>query len=264
MKKDELEQKYYNEHIPVQDDSGIWRVQTGHGLESGDITINGGIISITSSDDGLNAAGGNNNANTSGNFGPGGDYFNPKDDTLSDSANYQIIINGGTLTVDADGDGIDSNGNIFFRGGTVTVNGPTNSGNGALDYGDRNCVCEITGGTLIAAGAMGMEVAPTSGSSQPAVNVRLSSSMPALTYVVLKDSSNNTVMTARPTKAFQSVIMSCEDLSLGSTYTVYYGSSLDNMTQGDSFTFSSVSVSTGSSTSSGGWNPGGWKPGGWN
>lgn len=234
------------------------------GLESGDITINGGIISITSSDDGLNAAGGNNNANTSGNFGPGGDYFNPKDDTLSDSANYQIIINGGTLTVDADGDGIDSNGNIFFRGGTVTVNGPTNSGNGALDYGDRNCVCEITGGTLIAAGAMGMEVAPTSGSSQPAVNVRLSSSMPALTYVVLKDSSNNTVMTARPTKAFQSVIMSCADLSLRSTYTVYYGSSLDNMTQGDSFTFSSVSVSTGSSTSSGGWNPGGWKPGGWN
>ena len=45
MKKDELEQKYYNEHIPVQDDSGIWRVQTGHGLESGDINYIAGEFS---------------------------------------------------------------------------------------------------------------------------------------------------------------------------------------------------------------------------
>ena len=45
MKKDELEQKYYNEHIPVQDDSGIWRVQTGHGLESGDVNYIAGEFS---------------------------------------------------------------------------------------------------------------------------------------------------------------------------------------------------------------------------
>ena len=45
MKKDELEQKYYNEHIPVQDESGIWRVQTGHGLESGDINYIAGEFS---------------------------------------------------------------------------------------------------------------------------------------------------------------------------------------------------------------------------
>lgn len=45
LKKDELEQKYYNEHIPVQDDSGIWRVQTGHGLESGDVNYIAGEFS---------------------------------------------------------------------------------------------------------------------------------------------------------------------------------------------------------------------------
>ncbi len=45
LKKDEIEQKYYNEHIPVQDDSGIWRVQTGHGLESGDINYIAGEFS---------------------------------------------------------------------------------------------------------------------------------------------------------------------------------------------------------------------------
>lgn len=50
----------------------------------------------------------------------------------------------------------------------MIVNGSTNGGNGALDYGDSSdCVCEISGGTLIAAGAIGMDAAPTSGSSQP-------------------------------------------------------------------------------------------------
>lgn len=130
-----------------------------------------------------------------------------------------------------------------------------------MGYGDSSdCVCEISGGTLIAAGAVGMDAAPTSGSSQPAVNVRLSSSQSAGTYVVLKDSSGNTVLTAQPSKTFQSVVMSCEALKLGSTYTVYYGKDLSSLTQGDSVTFTSASMSTGSS-SGGGWNPGG-NPGG--
>lgn len=224
------------------------------GLESGDITINGGKINIKSRDDGMNAAGGNEGTTSTGPGMPG-DWFNKGDS--SSVSKYQIIINAGNITVDADGDGIDSNGNIFFKGGTVTVNGPTNGGNGALDYGDSSdCVCEISGGTLIAAGAVGMDVAPTSGSSQPAVNVRLSSTQSAGTYVVLKDDAGKEILTARPTKQFQSVVMSCSKLQLGKTYTVYYGSNPDSLTKGDSVTFTSVSMSTGSN-SSGGWGPGG-------
>ena len=218
-------------------------VESYEGLESGDITINGGTIDVKARDDGLNAAGGNNASQT----------------------NYQIIINGGALTVDADGDGIDSNGNIFFRGGTVMVNGPENGGNGALDYGDNNCVCEISGGTLIAAGAVGMDDAPTSGSSQPVVNVRFSTVQNADTYVALKDGDGNTVLSARPTKRFQSIILSCKALMLGETYTVCYGTSLDNLTQYTEVTFTSVNVSVGmgggfGNIPGGGWNPGGNRP----
>lgn len=218
-------------------------VESYEGLESGDITVNDGTIDVKARDDGLNAAGGNNASQT----------------------NYQIIINGGTLTVDADGDGIDSNGNIFFRGGTVMVNGPENGGNGALDYGDNNCVCEISGGTLIAAGAVGMDDAPTSGSSQPVVNVRFSTVQNADTYVALKDGDGNTVLSARPTKRFQSIILSCKALMLGETYTVCYGTSLDNLTQYTEVTFTSVNVSVGmgggfGNIPGGGWNPGGNRP----
>lgn len=225
------------------------------GIESADITMNGGNITITSRDDGINAGGGNDSvSDTNPGGGMGGDHFDKGDSSVADQ--YQVIINGGTVTIDADGDGIDSNGNIFFKGGIITVNGPENGGNGALDYGDKNCVCEISGGTLIAAGAVGMDDAPTSGSTQPVVNVVLSAPQKAGTYVVIKDTSGNIVMTAQPTKTFQSVVMSCDKLELGSSYIVYIGDSLEQLTEAAAFTFTSVSVTTGS-VSTGGWNPGG-------
>ena len=108
---------------------------------------------------------------------------------------------------------------------------------------------------MIAAGAVGMDAAPTSGSSQPAVNVRFSSVQEADTYVVLKDSEGNEVLVAQPTKEFQSIVLSCAPLELGSTYTVYYGKDMSSLTQGDSVTFTSTSMAIGGSAG-GGWGPG--------
>lgn len=56
----------------------------------------------------------------------------------------------------------------------------------------------------------------------------------------------------RERERFQSIVMSCEQLKLGSSYTVYYGKDLNSLTQGDTVTFTSVSMSTGSSFG-GGW-----------
>lgn len=232
--------------------------QSYEGLESGDITINGGMIDIISRDDGMNAGGGKDSSGAGGAFSPGGwfmgDEFEKGDS--AESSEYQIIINDGAITINAEGDGIDSNGNIFVTGGTVIVHGPTGSMNGALDYGERGCVCEISGGTLIAAGAVGMDVSPTSGSSQPSVNIRFSSSQKGETYVVIKDSVGNEIMTARPLKTFQSIVMSNELMKQGETYTVWYGTSADSLQKETEFTLTSVSVSAGSG-SGGGMGPGG-------
>ncbi len=76
-------------------------------------------------------------------------------DRFWDQANSDcwIRITGGTLQVDAGGDGLDSNGGLYVDGGCVLISGPTSSGDGALDYGS---VAEVTGGTVIAAGSAGM------------------------------------------------------------------------------------------------------------
>ena len=49
--------------------------------------------------------------------------------------------------------GIDSNSVLTVNGGEVYVSGPTNNGNGAIDYENSGT---ITGGTVIAAGSSGM------------------------------------------------------------------------------------------------------------
>ena len=87
-------------------DSGTYNVKNStEGLEGKSITINGGDITIYSTDDGVNAA--NKNAQQSEIF---------------------FTMNGGNLTVEVgqgDTDPIDSNGNVTVTGGTIKMTGQT-------------------------------------------------------------------------------------------------------------------------------------------
>nr|MCR5690847.1 carbohydrate-binding domain-containing protein [Eubacterium sp.] len=189
------------------------------GIEGANITVSGGNIDVVASDDGFNAGGGSDSQ--SSNMGPGGDTFS------SSTGSYTLTFTGGKVSVSAEGDGLDSNGNMYIKGGYILVNGPTGNGNGALDYGDSNCVCEVSGGTLIALGSTGMVATPTSGSSQAYVNLTGSSKISSGTTVTIKDSSSSTLASFQAEKAYSSwsIIFSCEGMTTGSSYSAYVGSS---------------------------------------
>ncbi|OMF26304.1 dockerin type 1 [Paenibacillus sp. FSL H8-0548] len=179
------------------------------GIEGANITITDGEVHVVSSDDGVNVAGGNDEATAAG-----------RQDQFSESATNLLTISGGTLTIDASGDGLDSNGSIVMTGGTVIVNGPTTSGNGPLDYDGS---FEQSGGILVAAGSSGMAQAPSDNSSQFSVSMTFPQTQQAGTIVHLADSEGNTIMTAAPSKNYQSVVISSPDLKEGSSYTLYSG-----------------------------------------
>lgn len=174
------------------------------GIESkATATFNGGEVSIKSGDDGVNAGGGS-----------GATMMN----NVNDGDEHQIVINGGKLIVDATGDGLDSNGNIYFYGGEVIVNGPTNGGNGSLDSAADNI---LYSGTIFAVGSVGMVECPKVGSNQNIFNISLDSVQEAESSVVIIDSKNNAIYETITTKEFQNIIFSSEDIKTGEEYSVY-------------------------------------------
>lgn len=231
------------------------------GIESTDIIINDGNIHLVSSDDGLNAAGGNDSSSVNG---------RPGQNTFASSSGGSITINNGYVYVDASGDGIDANGSIEMNDGTVIVNGPENTGNGALDYDSS---FNINGGLFIAAGSSGMAQSPSTTSSQNLVNVFLSSQS-ANTLINIKDENGEDIITFAPSKTYQSIIISSPKLESDSTYTVYTGgssngTSVDGLysdgtytsgTELDSFTTSSTVSNVGSGSNMNGGSGGNRQP----
>lgn len=181
------------------------------GLEASNIVIAGGVTNLVATDDGVNAASSSSDETTA-NEGPGGQG-------QSDSTNM-ITITGGYLNVDAQGDGLDANGSIAMSGGTVIVNGPTNSGNGSLDY---DGTFDMTGGFLVAAGSSGMVQATSDESTQAGILMTFTDTQQAGTLVHLEDSEGNAIITFAPSKTYQSVFISSPNLAQNAAYTLYSG-----------------------------------------
>ena len=210
------------------EDGTITITESYEGLESATMTINGGQISITSSDDGINLAGGADGSGMPGAMGggPGGRNGGPGMDFFGGSGDYNLYINGGTIYVNAGGDGLDSNGSITITGGTIVVNGPTNDGNGAIDYmGSFN----MSGGTLLAAGSSGMAQAPDGNSSQPSLLIYFGTTLSAGTPVSVLNSAGENVVTLVPSKEYSSLVVSSPDLVMGESYTINVGGDAGSM-----------------------------------
>lgn len=179
------------------------------GLEGNVITINDGNIHITSSDDGLNAA---------------GDVSS--DDPMSSDDTCFIYINGGCLYVNADGDGIDSNGAIIMEGGIVAVDGPTSGGDSALDCGST---ITINGGYLFAAGTSQMAEGASSSSKQNNALICLDSNISGL--ITVTDSDGNVILSFNASKSYNAINISSPELTADTVYNIYNGGTISNSTK---------------------------------
>lgn len=245
----------------VLNDGTITITKSYEGLEGKTVTITGGSYAVTSSDDGVNAAGDgtagdssdsassdsskeqkmpsgtppkqpqnssdstempqppqNGAPNGNGNSGPGG---------MEDATDYnRIQISGGMLTVNAGGDGLDSNGDLTVTGGEIYIDGPVQGGNSALDCSGA---ATISGGTVIAVGSSGMAENFSSSSTQGSMLVTVSASMIS-GEITLQDSNGNSLLSYTPAKSYNSVVISCPKLTSGETYTLLAGDTTTTVT----------------------------------
>ncbi len=205
------------------------------GLEAGTVYVDSGNISVVASDDGINAAGGSDSSDSDsrpGEFNPGGGRGpfgrtsqNASSSTTTTTSDYNLYINGGYLVINAGGDGLDSNGNLYVTGGTSIIYGPTNGGNGSLDYGDYNSEFVYSGGTLIAIGTSGMTVFPTSGTYLYFSSLSISKG----TSITIK-SGSETLFNISGVKSANEVIFLSSKITKGSSYNITVGSTTKSAT----------------------------------
>ena len=182
------------------------------GIEAPEILIEDGAITVTSTDDGINACG----------------------TETSDGSLPSVTISGGTVTLlnhsGRDADGIDSNGNIDINGGLVYISLAGDGGNCALDYGSENGgACRINGGTVVACGSSTMLETMSENSAQPSI-LYAGSTQAAGTEITLQDSSGETLLTYAAPNSFSAVLVSCPEMVTGSTYTLTLGDMAQEIT----------------------------------
>ena len=158
------------------------------GLEGLAVTINDGTIDITASDDGINTAG------------------------------EKMELNGGYIHILAGGDGVDSNGDLTINGGEIYIDGPSDNGNSAIDYGDRSSAY-VNGGMLVAIGSSGMAEGMSDSSKQEVLMVKLGEQMEA-GDVELTDNEGNVIVSYTALKTYDCVIISTAEVESGATYTL--------------------------------------------
>ena len=255
--------------------------QANEGIEAQYINILDGTVNVTSSDDGINASystttttdsttatstnqsaqnrqnsapqvpSGSAGQASAGGQAPSGTMGQPQaGGGMGGGGTFEVVdatinISGGTVTVNANGDGIDSNGTATFSGGTLIVNGPFTGGNASLD---TNGDLLLNGTTVTAANSGDMFEAPSTNSTSGYVKISNVSNLSSGTTVQVTDSSGNVVANYKVTNSSTALILvSRSKITKGESCTVY---TTTDSVDASSTTLASNATSLGSFTAS--------------
>jgi hypothetical protein len=206
------------------------------GVEGSVIDIAGGDVNVVSSDDALNAAGGNDGNAAAGPSGK--DSFGKSSGTIN--------ISGGTVKALAASDCIDSNGTLAVSGGTVyALSNATRDGD-TLDIGGE---VTFTGGTVIYGGSLNTGTNPSGASTQSYVYV--SGDIPNGAEISVKQGEKS-LITFTSYSGLSVLALSSPEIVSGETYDIYSNGSL----------LATVTAGTGGSSMKGGTGSGGTREGG--
>ncbi|MBN1171376.1 MAG: carbohydrate-binding domain-containing protein, partial [Micromonosporaceae bacterium] len=148
-------------------------------------------------------------------------------------SNGTIAVTGGETVVSAAYDGIDANGSFTITGGSVVVNGaPVND-----NFQDGLEVLGgliFSGGTLLSAAIAASYTPPAPASAQGWISIKLGASQPAGTIVQLAahptepsaDATVTVLAAYQAGKAFRSMLFTSSAITNGQTYDVYTGGSV--------------------------------------
>lgn len=212
--------------LEAAEDPSVTVTSSTEAVEAANIRIESGVVDLTASDDGVNASGnadlqelvdGTDTAEDSG----ATDDAEASDDPAQQGGagmfadtGERLEIAGGEVTIDAEGDGIDSNGTLTITGGDIAVYGPTRGGDGSLD---ANGGITMTGGTLVAFGPGDMEEVPgTDGQGWVQIRADLAAGESAR----LVDDDGAVVADVTSRKTAGSLTYSSADIETGATYSL--------------------------------------------
>ena len=194
--------------------------KSNEGIEGQYVNVLDGEVTVNSTDDGINAS--LPAADKVDDDGDADQEQEPADGAGAAPVDADVNISGGTVVVNADADGIDTNGNAVFTGGTIIVNGPIAGGNRAIDFDGKLL---LNGANVTTGSAAEKFQTPSTESTSGHLKIVNNAALTQGKTVQVADSSGEVVANYKITKSgVQLVLVSNKNIVKGQDYKVYVAS----------------------------------------
>ena len=168
------------------------------------VSVYGGKLNLKTDDDAINATDANQNKK-------------------SNQTGVFIRIAGGDIYIDANMDGIDSNGDLYLEGGKLFINGADNDNERIIDYNGNIILDNANGFEMIGVGPSSKMQNLGENPKQNYVIVYFANIMPANDDIVVKDKDGNVLLSHKTNKNYKAIMLTSKTLKENIKYILVAG-----------------------------------------